>query len=231
MGVHRLPYPSSPPPLASGDVHVWLARLTPCPAGVAEHLSEDERGRAAGYKLAVVRDQFVAGRGVLRAILGGYCATDPGALDVDVDPLGKPRLRSPAGWHFNVSHSLGMGLVAVSDTPVGVDLEPVRPIENADGLVERFFATEEKSAYRALSAAAKPAGFLRGWTCKEAVLKAIGIGMRRMEECAVEMDPAKPARVVRIGNCPDDGWAVETWTPCEGFLAAVAYRNEKGRGR
>jgi 4'-phosphopantetheinyl transferase len=224
MRVIRRIYPGPPPPLDAGEVHVWFARLDPCPAGVAGYLTAEERDRAAGYKLPRVREQFVAGRGVLRAVLAGYLGTPPRALAIGVDVHGKPVLTTHATLHFNVSHSAGAGLIAVSAVPVGVDLEPVRPIENAGGLVERFFADEERAAYAALTDGARPGGFLRGWTCKEAVLKGIGIGMRRMDECAVEMNPAKPAAVLRIGESTCPVWAVETWAPCAGFVAAVAYQ-------
>jgi 4'-phosphopantetheinyl transferase len=224
MRVIRRIYPGPPPPLDAGEVHVWFARLDPCPAGVADHLSAEERSRAEGYKLPRVRDQFIAGRGVLRNLLAAYIGVSPCAVAIGVDPNGKPILKSCTSLHFNISHAAGAGLIAVATVPVGVDLEPVRPVENAGGLVDRFFADEEKATYEVLTAAARPAGFLRGWTCKEAVLKAVGIGMRRMDECAVEMDPAKPAAVLRLGPAGEPGWAVETWVPCPGFVAAVAYQ-------
>ncbi len=113
---------------------------------------------------------------MLREILGWYLRISPRDIAIGVDPDGKPRLNSPQGeaLHFNVSHSAGVGLIAISTLLVGVDLEPVRVIESANGLVDRFFAAEEKAIYAALPDSAKPAGFLRGWTCKEAVLKALG---------------------------------------------------------
>jgi 4'-phosphopantetheinyl transferase len=225
MSVIRRVYPGIPPPLASGGVHVWFARLDPCPDGVRDYLTAEERARAEGYKLPRVRDQFIAGRGVLRALLASYLGIRPGEVTIVVDPLGKPVLRGSAALHFNVSHSAGLGLIAVAGVPVGVDLEPVRTVENADDLVERFFAAEECITYETLPPSSKPAGFLRGWTCKEAVLKALGIGMRRMDECAVEMDPAKRARIVRLEGMSTNDWALETWSPSDGFVAAVAYRN------
>ncbi|HEY2785536.1 MAG TPA: 4'-phosphopantetheinyl transferase superfamily protein [Fimbriiglobus sp.] len=226
MSLIHQTYPGPPPPLEPGDVHVWFAEFARCSPGVTDCLSADEQVRAVGYKLPRVRDQFATGRGVLRSILSGYLRTPPEAIVLIADADGKPRLSPPfrEAVHFNVSHSAGMGLFAVSNRPVGVDLEPIRIVENASGLVERFFAAEERASYAALPESDRKAGFLRGWTCKEALLKAVGSGMRRMEECAVEMDPGKPPRVIRLDGAGADVWAIETWTPFAGFVAAVAYQ-------
>lgn len=226
MGVRHCHFPGNPPPLGPGGVHVWLARLDPIPSGVSEFLSADERARAAGYKLPWVRDQFIAGRGVLRAILSWYHNVEPGSVPLVMSPDGKPHLAGSVSHpvQFNVSHSNGWGLTAVSTGPVGVDLEPVRVVDIAGGLVDRFFAVEERESFRALPEGKKGTGFLRGWTCKEAVLKAVGTGMRKIECCAVEMDPEKPPRVIRLDGGGDSEWEIESWTPLEGFLAAVAYR-------
>ena len=79
---------------------------------------------------------------------------------------------------FNVSHSAGLGLIAVgADRALGVDVEKVRPITEAERIVASYFTPAELAAFGAIADGAKAVAFLRGWTRKEAILKGLGIGL------------------------------------------------------
>ena len=210
-----------------GEVHVWLASRDAAsflePDLVAT-LTAAEVVRAERYKHPAVRDQFVRGRGLLRVLLGGYLDTAPLAVPLGVNPDGKPVL-TPAGANhrveFNVSHTDGLALFAVADRPVGVDAERVRPMPTADDLVARFFTPTEAKQYQALPAERRPAAFFRGWTCKEAVLKGIGCGVRDLDRCVIDLDPARPPRVAGPPETAA-GWSVAMWEPAPGYVGAVA---------
>ena len=67
-------------------------------------------------------------------------------------------------------------LTSIEDlTEVGVDLEVVREVPEADGIAASTFTAEERAAWAAAGGGA--AGFLRVWTRKEALLKALGVGV------------------------------------------------------
>ena len=75
--------------------------------------------------------------------------------------------------HFNLSHCREAALCCVSDRPVGVDVEAVRPLR--DGLVEYTMNDAEIAEIRE---AAEPAlAFTLLWTMKEALLKLTGEGI------------------------------------------------------
>ncbi len=57
---------------------------------------------------------------------------------------------------------------------VGIDLEHVRPMPEAEKLPKRFFSPREHSVIASLPAEQKQEAFFRAWTCKEAYLKASG---------------------------------------------------------
>lgn len=210
--------PSAP---AAGECHVWTVRFDDPPA--FDGLSADEYERAARFTIDRPRRQFVAARGALRLILGRYLGVESAAVPLAVSPAGKPELAG-GEFHFNVTHSGGIGLIAVARVRVGVDVEEVREVPNATGLVGRFFAAEEREAFDQLAAADRPAGFLRGWTCKEAILKAVGVGLRDVQECWVELDPRRPPAVRRFAHPPREGlaWALAAWSPGPGYVAALA---------
>jgi 4'-phosphopantetheinyl transferase len=93
-------------------------------------------------------------------------------------------------------------------------------------LVERFFAVDEVEQYRSLPSELRPAGFFRGWTCKEAVLKGIGCGTRSLDRCIVDLDPRRPPRIVGPRETVAN-WSVANWAPENDYIAAVAVqRNE-----
>lgn len=205
-----------PPP---GDVHVWQFVLDLCPFEeheVRSALLPAEAERAGRYKAISTGRQFALGRGALRIVLGRCLGLAPTAVEIIPDVDGKPH--SP-GIEFNISHSAGGCLIVVSRSPVGVDVEEVRDRPTAAGLVERYFAPEERRQFAAIQEGLKQAAFHRGWTCKEAVLKADGRGARGLEICAVNLDPRTPPGVVKFD---DRTWDLICWEPWPGFMAAGA---------
>lgn len=201
------------------EVHVWRFPLV-VPA--IDVLCATERARAARYAIDRPREQFRAARTALRQVLGGYLGIDPRDVSLTVEPDGKPVL-AKGHLQFNVTHSGERGLVAVANRRVGVDLEQLRPVENADGLVERFFGPEEREQYRRLPVDLKLAGFFRGWTGKEALLKAVGTGIQNVDKCVVDLDPRNPPRIVRFDHAAEYGeWRLLAWEPEPGYLATLA---------
>jgi phosphopantetheinyl transferase len=79
---------------------------------------------------------------------------------------------------LSFSSSGNMAIAASStDSKIGIDLETVRPIENALELSKRFFHENETRDLSNLAANHQALQFLRYWTIKEACLKAIGQGV------------------------------------------------------
>jgi 4'-phosphopantetheinyl transferase len=71
-----------------------------------------------------------------------------------------------------------LALIAVSlDRELGVDIERERVISEANRIVESYFTETEKSQYLGIDGPAQERAFLRGWTRKEAILKARGVGL------------------------------------------------------
>ncbi len=186
---------------------------------VADPFTAPELARLHRTTHAKAREQFRRSRAVLRSSLGLWLGISPHAVPLIATADGKPVLDGIEGKHFNVSHTDGAAVFALSDVPVGVDVERHSPTRDLPGLVKRYFTPEENEQFHALPDEAKPAAFLRGWTCKEAVLKGIGCGVRELANCAVDLDPAQPPRVLRS---PAGVWCLATWEVSAGIAAAVA---------
>jgi 4'-phosphopantetheinyl transferase len=214
---------ADPPAVRPGEVRVWAVPLgAATDPELLDCLPPDERARADRYKVGKARHEFVTGRGHLRRLLGQLVGVEPAAVPITTTGAGKPVLAG-GGVHFNVSHTDGLALIALADRPVGIDVERVRPVANSDGLVNRFFSAAEREAFRRLPAGLRLAGFFRGWTTKEAVLKAVGLGVMCLDDFDVELHPGRPPAVLAArGAALAGGWGLTAWEPEEGYAAAAA---------
>ena len=146
-----------------------------------ELLSAAERARAAGFAFEGDRARFVAGRAILRGLLGTILGADPAALILSQGRFGKPYLMNSGAPHplrFNLSHSGEMLAVAYSwDREVGIDIQHRREIGDTELDVLIGFAFDDGAAgLDALPATRRLDEFYRRWTRREAALKAQGIG-------------------------------------------------------
>jgi 4'-phosphopantetheinyl transferase len=196
---------------------VVMRRLDPGPGALETlrcWLSEDEHRRAARFRFARDRRRFIVGRARLRELLGARLGMPPESIALAYGRHGKPALGgrlARSGWRFNVSHSGEVALYAFSrgDAEIGVDLEAVRPLPEADRIAAGFFSPRESEAYARLAPHEKCAGFFRCWTRKEAFVKALGGGL------SIPLDAFDASR-------DPTGWRLESFTPLPGFIAAVA---------
>ncbi len=140
---------SAPPALLADEVHVL-------------RLPSGERGEA--------------GR-ALRDVLAAYLEGSPEAIRIVTGEHGKPELTG-GELQFNLSHSGGVGLVAVArERAVGVDVERIDARRDVLALAERALDAEGAAAVRAAPEADRAAVFHRAWARREAVAKCTGTGL------------------------------------------------------
>lgn len=178
--------------LGAGDVHVWYGSLDasePKAARLARVLSEEEDRRARDFIDEAHQRRSIVARATLRMLLARYLGERPSAIRLTRGEHGKPRLADrQAPLYFNVSHSGDLAVYAVTRAgELGVDLEKIRSISNLDALAVRTCSAAELSRFREVRPAERQRHFLQLWTCKEAYLKAVGVGMGvaldRIETC------------------------------------------------
>lgn len=207
---------------------VWHVDLDACPSPALQRasaiLSLDERHRAAAFRFERDRRRYLAGRLALRHLLGTYAGTEPEALVIERLAHGKPALAAGT-LSFNLSHAGSAMLLAVHPSyGVGVDLERAQPAFSISDLVPRVLTGREAAVLRALAAEARPAAFMRYWTCKEAVLKARGEGLLRTPT-EVEVDASGTEVAIRRlppSYPPCGDWELRAWD--EGpHVAALAW--------
>lgn len=101
-------------------------------------------------------------------------------VKLDKDQNGAPL--SENGYHWSLSHKSKFVAAVVAPYPIGIDIEKIRPF--SDALQRRIASTAE---WRLGSKIEPDLLFYRFWTAKEAVLKAVGVGLSGLAHCRVTM--------------------------------------------
>lgn len=235
--------------LAEDEVHLWRLELDQ-PEAVVRQLSQtlsiEESARAQRLRSSLVRRRFITGRGLLRVLLARYARTHPAALVFSYGVYEKPFLAGPQlayPLYFNLSHSGGLGLVAVGrGGEVGVDLEQIHPVPEMAVIAERYFSPQEREALMALPEDQRQIGFFNCWTRKEACLKAAGAGFNYpLDRFTVSLRPEEPAALLeasppleslrrwRLHHLPlENGYAAAL--ACDASVRRIVYRRMDDTG-
>jgi len=216
--------------LQEGVAHACVVPLYAGPQTVRRMyalLSPAERVRAARFAFDRDRRTFVMSHGILRRVLGKVCHDNPARLRFRQGLRGKPYLvDAPPGLQFNLSHTEGFCLVGVTrGAAIGVDVERVRATDDMPQLVRQCFSAAEQREFDALPQADRCRAFFKGWTRKEAFIKAIGDGLSYpLESFDVSLHPDRPARLLAIGGSGTaaDAWTMDALEPAPDVQAAVA---------
>ena len=213
--------------LKKNEVHLWRAELDRDFQPFASILSADETLRAERFYFEQHRQRFIVGRGLLRNILSRYLAIEPAQLQFEYGSRGKPELSqafSGSKLQFNLSHSQGLALYGFTcDRRIGVDLEYLRPVTDAQKIAQRFFSDSESNSISALPPSDQQKAFYRCWTGKEAYLKATGEGLAGLEQVEVSQFPEQLC-LISIGEADQAAsrWSLLSLSPACGYLATVA---------
>ncbi len=167
-----------------GNVTVFDVDLTPDPAAEAQALAcLDEREQARAFRFigpAPVR-RFVFCRAALRSILCSHLGCSNEQLTIGSSYYEKPYAIVQGKPHpigFNVSHSRERGLIALGESGrVGADIEDLHPQRNMGLLIDTAFTPAERSDMESADVFGKKRLFFKLWTIKEALVKAVGMGL------------------------------------------------------
>lgn len=86
--------------------------------------------------------------------------------EIALSDLGKPCFPGYPDVHFNISHTTGAVLVGLSDQPIGVDIEKIRPVS--------------QRAMQRIAGVSTETEFFQSWVRREARAKRSGVGISTM---------------------------------------------------
>lgn len=232
--------PTSWPQLSDADVHIWLIALKsphpPLPM-LRALLDADEHRRADQFRSLRDSARFVVAHAALRSILARYLSLEPEAVRFARHGSAKPALdpRMGAELRFNFTHSHDLALCALSRSrEVGIDLEQIQPDVSYEAIATTFFSNREQHALASLPPTQRSRGFYHCWTRKEALVKALGVGLTLpLQGFDVTPLPGVPAALSESHFIMDGhaNWSIRDIELNDRYVAALAVEGSGWRPR
>jgi 4'-phosphopantetheinyl transferase len=221
-----------------GDVHIWWAELDTLKLRQPEFeklLSSDESKQARRFRRPQDRWRFVARRAIRKTILGAYLECQADQVRIDHSAFGHPRLMPAEGesrLSFTTSHSHGVAVLALTTHGrIGIDIERLRPIPEASAIVGEHFTPRECDDFERLPNSQRDALFLAIWTAKEALVKALGVGLSfPLDAIHVSMDGDRPIGLVVNHHSRECGveWVLHAGFPDSRFTGTIVTEHPVG---
>lgn len=165
----------------NNNVHIWQLNISQTKSHYDYFynlLSKDEKLKVERFKFKKDRITSTLARGVLRLLLSKYlnCPTD--AIIFKYGEYGKPELVNHKTVKFNVSHSGEMIVMAFCNHyDIGIDVEYINRDFDVFDIVDNYFSKQEIKALHKIPNNQQTEAFFRGWTRKEAFVKAKSQGL------------------------------------------------------
>jgi 4'-phosphopantetheinyl transferase len=186
-------------------IHVYWNLVQGLPRREVDFLSQVEKKRLSQMRFARRRQSFQLGRWAIKQLLRMHptCADRPSAsITIANHSAGGPFVQigdRDLDGCISISHRENEAVSAMVIDPgvaVGIDLELVE--ERGRSFVEDFFTSKESNQIDLLPEEEKSVAVTRTWSAKEAVLKALKVGLH-VDSRAVSINQSQRAS-------RKDGW-------------------------
>lgn len=187
-------------------------------------LQPDELERHARFASRQTAATWLATRACLRFLLSRYLKEPVRSLMIETAQNGKPFVSNHFQICFNVSHSADIAVIAISDRDIGIDVEHLERRVDSAAVLRRFFSPAEQASYAQYQPADPRRTFFRGWTRKEAVLKATGEGIAGLAHNEISFAPALSHAMLTYRGSTDAAaiWFFHEFEPAIGYIASLA---------
>lgn len=225
------------PTLSKNEVHLWCQILPTeeTPQNEESILSLEEKSRANAFYFPKDRHRFVSAHIKLRCLLAKYLEIDPAEICFVHNRHGKPVIHAAQNLKhltFNISHSHQCVLYAFArNQEIGVDVEYMKEGVDYDSLSRRFFAENEYQAIHRIQQQ-KNRLFYTIWSCKEAFVKATGLGLSySLKDFEVSAEWDQPVKLVHISSDTEnvEDWCLFSFEPVAGYMGALAVKGKVRR--
>ncbi len=194
------------PPRPEAEAHVWRADLDAGDWPGLGELPAGDRAQGERFLRPEAGRRWVSSRWALRLTIAGYLEEDPAAIELATAANGKPLLSGNGSLRFNLSHSDGLALIALTwEREIGVDLERVERGRDFPALARTGLEPSAAEAVSSAAAAERAEVFYAAWVRREAVAKCFGEGLGGpppggpVEVCPVDVGPGWAAAVALAG--------------------------------
>ncbi len=141
---------------------------------LSQYLSIEKRERLLKTNIDKLKIRHISGEILAKYVCTMLVGKSFSDIEIVYDAVGKAFYKNE-DIYFNISHSGDYLILAVSDKPVGVDIEKRKNFNFR--IAERFFSASEYQWLNAQPKVEFESNFLKIWTAKEAYVKATGRGI------------------------------------------------------
>lgn len=158
---------------------------------LGQYLTPQERAKYEKINTRDGRQRYGLRRALTRILLAHILKRKPSEVSYGYTRYGKPYLIGEEGLRFNLSHSKEYLLIGVAENAeIGVDIEKINEGLNHEALMGAVFSTNERRQYLSIEKKCRLEAFYRVWVQKEAISKAIGLGLSiGFPNFSVRIDP------------------------------------------
>ena len=224
--------------LENNELHIWRTKVSELLNNLDSYwkiLNIEEQKHANSFNFTKDRNRYIIARSVLRILLEKYLKNiQKEELLFDRTKYGKPYLCDLINLHnikFNLSHSYDYIVYAFTkNNNVGVDIEFINRDIVIEDIIENSCSEQEKLLLNDLNKDDKCNTFYKFWVIKEAIVKAMGVGMSFDLRCiSVNLGKNKLIDAFSIVNNSKLYWTVELVYAYNSCCSAFATRNPIGR--
>jgi phosphopantetheinyl transferase len=161
-------------------VDLWLVKVTedgPLRLDAARALRGGDPSTNPTPQREEDRGRSLVARDALIQLVAEQARVDPASISIGHDELGRPVLLGGPPLHVSVSHSGDFIACAVCDRRVGVDIERTDRLEADEDFAARVCVPAEREELARTPLDSRRLALIRLWTRKEAVAKALGVGL------------------------------------------------------
>ena len=190
-----------------------------------DSIGPEQRERIGRFHCREDALRCLCGDLLVRSVLMRKTGVQNRDLILSRDARGKPFCLVPGSGHFNLSHSGQWIIAAFDDSPVGVDIELIKPL--APGVVELALSPKEIKTMHALPETERLSYFTDVWTLKESWLKASGLGLiDHLSDYSVTAGTFPFAFQISNGKLQDDAFLWSLSGLDSDYRAAVCFSRD-----
>lgn len=215
----------------SHQVHVWaisLANLVETELNYLNSICDaTEHQKADRFIFDRDRYAYLAAHGLVRFALSEYDSTySPCEWSFHTGPHGRPEIDTHLGSYlrFNLSHCATRVVCVVSKIiDCGIDVEPIKRANDCNTLIEHCLTAKEKEWVTSIKTELQGGRFIQIWTLKEAVTKAVGLGLNiPFDELDIEITDMPRIRQAPISIAQP--WWLKQQLTADDHIEALALR-------
>ncbi|MFS4481476.1 4'-phosphopantetheinyl transferase family protein [Hyunsoonleella sp. 2307UL5-6] len=217
--------------ISDNSIHVWLVTLNTLRNKIQffkEILSKEELIKASKFRFDKDRQQFIITRGVLRYLSGNYLKINPKDVNLIYSEFGKPYFDMDTTLKFNVSHAEDLAVIGfVNNYDFGIDVEYTKRTFDILDIVDNYFSKHEIKALKKIAKPLQTEAFYRGWTRKEAFVKAKSKGLSfPLDSFSISIETDENAELYETiwDENEKDLWRIIPFQTTKGYKAAFAVK-------